>query len=706
MSDCCNEFEFTSPQGTFYMDGGIRGKDGVTFYPHVSAAGVLSWTNDGGKQNPDPVDIKGADGKSAYAAAQEAGFTGTEQEFNAYLSGIGELTDDVDDLKSAFKDSLISNTWTPNIVKGNYIKDGEGTSKPSSKYARTALIKGYRTRTAVSVSDSTYEFALALYDDTAVVVGATGYISSTPYSTGIHYIPKEGVKFGISFRRVDQAELSDDDISAIVSALTLYSPTDTTLSIAFAAADAKTTGDAVGALRRDFNRFETRNVLQTQLVRNQYIKGSGDGAGTPVTGNNFVRTKTLIAGYGEKISIELTNPTYEYYVSYYGENGSLDGTDYVGYSGYNTDVFVIPEQAKKIGITFRRVDQGELTSDALTQISNSLYFHSVTDTSLSLSGKAADAKATGIAVDNSGIYWSHDTNYLIRTYDALIAKYDELCLLYPQYITKNTLTSGNFTNYEYVLTIGDYNSQNGYRGQDAEIAKPTILISSGVHGYEQSSVMGLYGFVKAMCENVTSLNKIIYAAEYRIIPIACPSGYTNDSRVNSNGVNINRNFATTNWTLLPTGDDYSGAEPADQPETKVMQAWIEDHNDALLYIDWHNSGRLNEISCLLGINTTETAKWKKKYLTSINRVIPWWMKGRNIPPTNIYEYTGGPTAGYSNTGTAVTYAREHNIETAFVLETSWNVIDSGKHSKFSLGVGLEAFANMMIGFADLINDAI
>lgn len=101
MSDCCNEFELTSPQGTFYMDGGIRGKDGVTFYPHVSAAGVLSWTNDGGKQNPDPVNIKGEDGMSAYAAAQEAGFTGTEQEFNAYLSGIGELTEDVDDLKSA-----------------------------------------------------------------------------------------------------------------------------------------------------------------------------------------------------------------------------------------------------------------------------------------------------------------------------------------------------------------------------------------------------------------------------------------------------------------------------------------------------------------------------------------------------------------------------------------------------------------------------
>lgn len=108
MNDCCNEFEFIDQQNNWDMLGGIRAADGVTFYPHVSADGILSWTNDGGKQNPDPVNIKGEDGMSAYAAAQEAGFTGTEQEFNAYLSGIGELTEDVAELQSA----VGSNTFT------------------------------------------------------------------------------------------------------------------------------------------------------------------------------------------------------------------------------------------------------------------------------------------------------------------------------------------------------------------------------------------------------------------------------------------------------------------------------------------------------------------------------------------------------------------------------------------------------------------
>lgn len=41
---------------------GTDGVNGVTYIPSVSAAGVISWTNDGGQQNPQPVNIKGAQG--------------------------------------------------------------------------------------------------------------------------------------------------------------------------------------------------------------------------------------------------------------------------------------------------------------------------------------------------------------------------------------------------------------------------------------------------------------------------------------------------------------------------------------------------------------------------------------------------------------------------------------------------------------------
>ena len=45
-------------------DPGITGKDGTTFTPSVSASGDLSWTNDGGKANPETVNIRGPQGET------------------------------------------------------------------------------------------------------------------------------------------------------------------------------------------------------------------------------------------------------------------------------------------------------------------------------------------------------------------------------------------------------------------------------------------------------------------------------------------------------------------------------------------------------------------------------------------------------------------------------------------------------------------
>lgn len=78
MSDCCDVFRFTDPGDGFSVGEGGQGPAG----------------------------------KSAYQAAVEAGFTGTEEEFNEYLSGIGDLTDEVAQQKSALE-SLISTEGEP-----------------------------------------------------------------------------------------------------------------------------------------------------------------------------------------------------------------------------------------------------------------------------------------------------------------------------------------------------------------------------------------------------------------------------------------------------------------------------------------------------------------------------------------------------------------------------------------------------------------
>ena len=63
------------PDGAPGKDGspgkdGAPGADGTTFTPSVSAAGDLSWTNDGGKANPAPVNLKGPQGDTGPTGPQ------------------------------------------------------------------------------------------------------------------------------------------------------------------------------------------------------------------------------------------------------------------------------------------------------------------------------------------------------------------------------------------------------------------------------------------------------------------------------------------------------------------------------------------------------------------------------------------------------------------------------------------------------------
>ena len=59
--------DITGPQGERGASGakgdkGDRGDAGYVFTPSVSAEGVISWTNDGGLTNPEPVSVRGAQG--------------------------------------------------------------------------------------------------------------------------------------------------------------------------------------------------------------------------------------------------------------------------------------------------------------------------------------------------------------------------------------------------------------------------------------------------------------------------------------------------------------------------------------------------------------------------------------------------------------------------------------------------------------------
>ena len=61
MADCCDVFKMVDDGDSFQSWNGLRGP---YFVPHLSADGVLSWTNTGNLPNPAPVDISGPPGVS------------------------------------------------------------------------------------------------------------------------------------------------------------------------------------------------------------------------------------------------------------------------------------------------------------------------------------------------------------------------------------------------------------------------------------------------------------------------------------------------------------------------------------------------------------------------------------------------------------------------------------------------------------------
>ena len=71
-----NWYVWDGTQGAFIDSGfpsrGTQGNPGVIFTPHLTDAGVLSWTNDGGLSNPATVNIKGPKGDQGEKGATGA----------------------------------------------------------------------------------------------------------------------------------------------------------------------------------------------------------------------------------------------------------------------------------------------------------------------------------------------------------------------------------------------------------------------------------------------------------------------------------------------------------------------------------------------------------------------------------------------------------------------------------------------------------
>lgn len=222
-----------------------------------------------------------------------------------------------------------------------------------------------------------------------------------------------------------------------------------------------------------------------------------------------------------------------------------------------------------------------------------------------------------VAVNPSELY-ECTTEYVEALYgwnhlQDLYNMWDELVSKYPNYITMDV--------------IGEFEAKHPLRDEVNtyeircytisskidEILNNTserykIIYISGIHGHERNAQSGDYMFFKDLIENHSTngaLNKIWQNADFKVIPTSNPWGYNFSYRVNANGVDLNRNFESSEWTYVDKetgGNNYSGETANSEIETQIIEKFLSDNSDAFFVVNRHTNSTLADSKAIGSVN--------------------------------------------------------------------------------------------------------
>lgn len=194
---------------------------------------------------------------------------------------------------------------------------------------------------------------------------------------------------------------------------------------------------------------------------------------------------------------------------------------------------------------------------------------------------------------------------LIDKYPSIITKidaYDDLGLLYPEYANLGGVSSGiyqatpSYKTWLYKLSYDTkfYTTSPYSKGVNS---KQKILLYAGEHGQERPAQVNLYMLVKHMLDlSDMELFKLLSAFDVYVLPCLCGYGIYHGLRTNfdyedgKGGVNINRNYPASDWTLQGQGTyNYGGSAAGSEKETQVIMGLINKYNFVVI-LDLHAYG--------------------------------------------------------------------------------------------------------------------
>lgn len=104
-----------------------------------------------------------------------------------------------------------------------------------------------------------------------------------------------------------------------------------------------------------------------------------------------------------------------------------------------------------------------------------------------------------------------------------------------------------------------------------------ILILGGVHGDEPEGVWAAMGLIEAWRHHFP------YKLRVTIVPQFNVDGVLKCQRANLNGIDLNRNMPTNDWSAQVASPRYNpGPEASSEPETKALVHWLEEEKPSFV----------------------------------------------------------------------------------------------------------------------------
>ena len=108
-----------------------------------------------------------------------------------------------------------------------------------------------------------------------------------------------------------------------------------------------------------------------------------------------------------------------------------------------------------------------------------------------------------------------------------------------------------------------------------------ILLMGGVHGDEPEGVRLATDTLKWLKSDSAAGNARL--CPWIVVPCLNVDGFKNKTRVNGRGVDLNRNYPSSDWSAEAKAERYSpGAKPASEIETQAVVELIRDFNPRLI----------------------------------------------------------------------------------------------------------------------------